>query len=109
MASGLSEKPAEPQRLERLRARGSGLRRLTARGVGITSIFNVGVYGLSFAKTLIVAGFLPASQYGVWGILVIALGTLAALKDVGVDDKFVQQDEPDQEAAFQKAFTMGVL
>ena len=32
--------------------------------------------------------------------------TLAWLKQIGIADKFVQQDEADQEAAFQKAFTL---
>jgi O-antigen/teichoic acid export membrane protein len=34
--------------------------------------------------------------------------TLSWLKQVGISDKYVQQDEPDQERAFQKAFTLEV-
>jgi len=60
-------------------------------------------------KGFIVAGLITAHDYGVWGLLFISLGTLYWLKDIGVADKFVQQDETDQEVAFQKAFTMELL
>ena len=46
------------------------------------------------------------ADYGIWGILAISLGTLLWLKQVGIGDKYVQQDELDQEQAFQKAFTL---
>ena len=50
--------------------------------------------------------FSRTSDYGVWGVLSIALAGLFWFKQVGVGDKYVQQDEPDQELAFQKAFTL---
>src|SRR5439155_1534225 len=49
---------------------------------------------------------LEPRDYGVWGMLVVALGTVLFLRQAGIGDKFVQQDEPDQELAFQKAFTL---
>jgi O-antigen/teichoic acid export membrane protein len=39
-------------------------------------------------------------------VLAAALGTLLWLKQVGVGDKYVQQEEDDQERAFQVAFTL---
>ena len=42
-------------------------------------------------------------------MLVVSLGVLARLKLVGISDKYIQQEEPDQELAFQKAFTLEVL
>ena len=48
----------------------------------------------------------PPTEYGVWGILVAALGTLLWLKQVGIGDKYVQQEDDDQELAFQQAFTL---
>ncbi len=50
-----------------------------------------------------------ATDYGVWGVLVVSLGVLARLKLVGISDKYIQQDEADQELAFQRAFTLEVL
>lgn len=61
---------------------------------------------LGFFKGFIVAGFLTATEFGVWGLLVISLGTLLWLAQLGIDDKYVQQDHPDQEKAFQLAFTL---
>jgi O-antigen/teichoic acid export membrane protein len=82
------------------------LRQRVARGTLITAAFNIGLQLLGFVKGFIVAGFLTAEQYGVWGLLMISLGTLLWLAQLGIDDKYVQQDHPDQEKAFQLAFTL---
>lgn len=82
------------------------LRRRVARGTLINAVFNIGLQLLGFMKGFIVAGFLTASEYGLWGLLVISLGTLLWLAQLGIDDKYVQQDHPDQEKAFQLAFTL---
>ncbi|MBA2504445.1 MAG: oligosaccharide flippase family protein [Thermoleophilaceae bacterium] len=72
----------------------------------MNAAFMVGVQTLGLLKGLVVAAFLTRSDYGIWGILVVSLVTLALLKEVGVSDKYLQQDESDQELAFQKAFTI---
>jgi lipopolysaccharide exporter len=82
------------------------MRSRAARGVLVTSAFMIGLQTLGFLKSFVIAGFLTKSEFGVWGVLVVALGTLSFLKDVGIADKFVQQDEPDQRLAFQVAFTV---
>jgi O-antigen/teichoic acid export membrane protein len=82
------------------------LRRRVARGTVLNAVFLAGLQLLGFFKGFIVAGFLTASEYGVWGLLVISLGTLLWLAQLGIDDKYVQQDHPDQEKAFQLAFTL---
>jgi O-antigen/teichoic acid export membrane protein len=82
------------------------LRQRVARGTLINAVFNIGLQLLGFMKGFIVAGFLTAAEYGVWGLLVISLGTLLWLAQLGIDDKYVQQDHPDQEKAFQLAFTL---
>lgn len=82
------------------------LRQRAARGTVINAAFNIGLQLLGFLKGWIVAGFLTAMQYGVWGLLVISLGTLLWLAQIGIDDKYIQQDHPDQEKAFQLAFTL---
>lgn len=86
-----------------------GLRERTARGTLVNAAFTVGLASLGFIRGFAVAAFLTAEEYGVWGILVIALGTITNLKLVGINDKFIQQDEEDQELAFQKAFTLDTL
>jgi hypothetical protein len=79
----------------------TGRRRLAARGVVINSGFLVAIGTLNLLKGLIVAGFLTASEFGVWAIVVLAITIIAVIKQVTVGDKYVQQDEPDQEVAFQ--------
>ena len=83
-----------------------GLRRRAARGTVINAAFLIALNGLGFFKGFIVAAYLTTSEYGVWGLLVISLGTLLWLAQIGIEDKYVQQDHPDQEAAFQVAFTI---
>src|SRR5581483_2613198 len=55
------------------------------------------------------AALLTRSQFGVWGVLIVSLGVLARLKVIGIADKYIQQDEPDQQLAFQKAFTLEAM
>src|SRR4051812_20053126 len=91
---------------ERIDLRGRSLRQHAARGTIINSAFQVGLAGVGFLRRIIIAAFLTREEFGIWGILVTTLMTLAWLKEIGVSDKYVQQSEPDQKAAFQKAFTM---
>jgi O-antigen/teichoic acid export membrane protein len=90
----------------RLAAVRGGLRRHAARGVLINAAFLTALTLLGFLKGFVLASILAPSEYGLWGILAATLGTLAILKQLGVSDKYVQQDEPDQELAFQRAFTL---
>ena len=99
------ETPAE----ERFDERPSGLRGMVARGTIINAAFLVGLDSLSLLRTFVVAGFLTTADYGVWGILLISIGTLGMLKEGLVGDKYVQQDEADQEKAFQQAFTLEAI
>jgi O-antigen/teichoic acid export membrane protein len=86
-----------------------GLRARAARGTIINTAFSVGLHTIGFFKSFAVAALLTTTEYGVWGILVISIGTLTWLKDVGINDKFIQQEEGDQELAFQKAFTLEAI
>lgn len=86
-----------------------GRRRRVARGTVINSAFLIGLGTLNLFKSFLVVAFLTASEFGVWSILFLALAFVGAIKAVVVSDKYVQQDEPDQELAFQKAFTLELL
>jgi O-antigen/teichoic acid export membrane protein len=89
----------------RVDLRGGTLRQQTARGALINSGFQIGLAALGLMQKLAVAVFLTTSEYGLWGLLVATVISLAFLKQIGIGDKYVQQDERDQVAAFQKAFT----
>jgi len=86
-----------------------GLRHRAARGTIVNAGFMVGLDTLNLLRAFIVAALLTASEYGVWTVLVITIGTLGLLKEGIVGDKFVQQDETDQERAFQRAFTLEAI
>jgi O-antigen/teichoic acid export membrane protein len=106
--------PATPPELDEPPGTGrfaftGSLRSRAARGTLINTAFTVALGGLSLVKGFILAGFLSRSDYGVWGVIAVSLSTLLFLKQAGVGDKFVQQDELDQEAALQKAFTLELM
>ncbi len=86
-----------------------GLRSHTAQGAIITSTFNIGYAALGLVQRVAVAAYLTASEFGFWGLVVTTLVTIGWLKQVGVSDKYVQQDDSDQETAFQRAFTLELV
>ena len=85
------------------------LRSRTVRGVGVNAVFLVVVEAASLAQGLIVARVLGPSQIGLYGIVSITAMTLIALKRVGIDEAYVQQDEADQQVEFQRAFTLELM
>jgi polysaccharide transporter, PST family len=94
---------------ERIDLEKGGLREQTAKGTIVNAAFQVGLTALGLVKGLAVAAFLTTSELGLWGLVFTTLVTIAWLKQVGVGDKYIQQAEVDQEAAFQKAFTIEMI
>jgi PST family polysaccharide transporter len=88
------------------RSSASSLRRIAARGTIVNSAFAIFLAALNTFKRLVVVAFLTREEFGLWGILLSTLITLAWLKDLGIADKYVQQREGDEASAFHKAFTM---
>jgi O-antigen/teichoic acid export membrane protein len=99
----------EVARRRGFKLRGRTVRQHIARGVVINAAFTIGFSALSLVRGFVVAAFLSREDYGVWGILAVSLFTLLSLKNIGIGDKYIQQDEEDQEAAFQKAFTLELM
>ncbi|HEX8067723.1 MAG TPA: oligosaccharide flippase family protein [Thermoleophilaceae bacterium] len=94
---------------DRVALGGRTLREHAARGTIINAAFTVGLAGLGLVRNLLIAAFLTASEFGLWGLVYVSLSALLFLLGIGVSDKFVQQAERDQEAAFQKAFTINLV
>ena len=86
-----------------------GLRRRVARGTIINSLYLVAINGLTIFQGLLIARLLGAAEYGLWGLLMVVFGTLSFLAAIGFNDKYIQQDHPDQQAAFEIAFTLQAL
>lgn len=87
----------------------SDLRRRAARGVVLNSGFQIGLSGLSLLQRLVAAAFLTRAEFGLWAVILTVIVSLSWIKDLGIADKYIQQSDDDQEAAFQKAFTLELL
>src|SRR5688572_197112 len=87
----------------------AGRREIAARGTLINSGFQIGLGSLNMLRTIIVAGFLTATDFGIWGIVLLMVGFAGVMKNAAIGDKYIQQSEEDQELAFQKAFTLDLL
>jgi O-antigen/teichoic acid export membrane protein len=101
--------PEPISKTRKIDTKGLAMRVFAARGVVINTAFEVGFSGLGLIQGFVLAGLLSTGDYGIWGILMASLGVLAQLKIVGIGDKYLQQDEADQELEFQKAFTLEIL
>jgi O-antigen/teichoic acid export membrane protein len=88
---------------------GSGLRIRTARGTIVNAVFFTAINTLALVRGFLVAAFLTTTEYGVWGVILVILYTLQFLRQVGIGEKYIQQDEADQEHAFRKAMTLEVV
>jgi polysaccharide transporter, PST family len=85
------------------------LRLRTARGTLVNAVYMIGASVIVLIQAILIARFLPTSVLGHWGLLMAGFITLLTLGSVGIDDKYVQQDEADQQRAFEIAFTIQVL
>jgi len=85
------------------------LRRITARGTLVNGAFLAFLSLLNLVRSFILAHELTRTDYGIWGVILISLGTLLWLKQAGVGDKYIQQNDTDQEEAFQRAFTLEAM
>ena len=94
---------------KRVNLRGRSLRAVTAQGSVINGAFTIALSGLSFLKAFVVARFVTPEEYGVWGLVTVGVVLLAALIEVGIGDKYIQQDSEDDETAYHKAFTLYML
>jgi O-antigen/teichoic acid export membrane protein len=103
----MPEEETTESREQRFGKEGS-LRVRTARGTIINGLFLTMVNGLAMTRGFVVAAFLTTAEYGVWGTLVAVVATLQILKQVGIGDKYVQQDDSDQRLAFQLAWTFEI-
>jgi O-antigen/teichoic acid export membrane protein len=86
-----------------------GRRVKAARGAVINTGFLIALNMLGLMKGFLIAGFITVAEYGVWGLLLASFAALFGLVQIGVNDKYIQQNAPDQQAAFQVAFTLQLI
>ena len=85
------------------------LRRRTLRGAAVTGAFLAAIDGLVLIQGLVVTRLLGPEAIGLYGVVSTTVISLIALKRIGIDEAFVAQEEPDQEAEFQHAFTLELI
>ena len=83
-----------------------GLRTATARGGVVNAVFLSGAEALVLVQGLLATALLGPGAIGLYGIVTTTAMTIVALRRVGIDEAFVQQEAADEEAEFQRAFTV---
>jgi O-antigen/teichoic acid export membrane protein len=78
------------------------MRERVARGVLVNSAFAIAMQSLGLVRGFLVAGFLTRAQYGLWGVLIVGLLTVGWVRQFGISDRYLQQDDEDQETAFHE-------
>src|SRR5215218_8819131 len=83
-----------------------GLRTTTARGGVLNAVFLSGAEALVLVQGLLATALLGPGAIGLYGIVATTAMTIVALRRVGIDEAFVEQEAADEEAEFQRAFTV---
>lgn len=84
----------------------STLRARLARGGLVNAGFMTGAEALVVAQGLLATALLGPEQIGLYGIVTTTAMTIVALRRVGTDEAFVRHEAADEEAEFQRAFTV---
>ncbi|WP_028059694.1 oligosaccharide flippase family protein [Candidatus Solirubrobacter pratensis] len=88
------------------RSPGDGLRVATARGGVVNAAFLSGAEGLVLVQGLLATALLGPDAIGLYGVVSTTAMTIVALRRVGIDEAFVQEQAADERAEFERAFTV---
>src|ERR671933_111664 len=83
-----------------------GLRAATARGGVVNAVFLSAAEALVLIQGLLATALLGPRAIGLYGVVTTTAMTIVQLRRVGIDEAFVQQAAEDEEAEFQRAFTV---
>jgi O-antigen/teichoic acid export membrane protein len=83
-----------------------GLRAATVRGGMVNAVFLSGAEALVLLQGLLATALLGPAAIGLYGVVTTTAMTIVQLRRVGIDEAFVQQAADDEEAEFQRAFTV---
>ncbi len=72
----------------------------------VNAAFLSGAEALVLVQGLLATALLGPGAIGLYGIVTTTAMTIVALRRVGIDEAFVQQAAADEEAEFQRAFTV---
>src|SRR3954447_25341416 len=102
----VASRPMPSPRRDPAGASPRSLRAITARGGAVNAVFLSGAEGLVLAQGLLATALLGPGAIGLYGIVTTTAMTVVQLRRVGIDEAFVQQHADDEEAEFQRAFTV---
>ena len=74
-------------RTRRFDLRGRTLRQHAARGALVNTGFMVGLSFLGFIRGFVLAGFLVATDYGIWGITLLTMNIVASARTVAYSSR----------------------
>src|SRR3954469_25206548 len=86
--------------------RGQGLRVATARGGVVNAVFLSGAEALVLVQGLLATALLGPDAIGLYGVGTTTAMTIVALRRVGIDEAFVQEQASDEREEFERAFTV---
>src|ERR671931_1708505 len=95
-----------PRPMPRSSSAPASLRALTARGGALNAAFLSGAELLVLLQGLLATALLGPHSIGLYGIVTTTAMTIVQLRRIGIDEAFVQQAAEDEEAEFQRAFTV---
>ena len=72
----------------------------------VNAAFLSGAEALVLVQGLLATALLGPDAIGLYGIVTTTAMTIVALRRVGIDEAFVQERAADEEAEFQRAFTV---
>ena len=87
-------------------AKAAGLRAAVARGGVVNALFLSGAEALVLLQGLLATALLGPQAIGLYGVVTTTAMTIVALRRVGIDEAYVQQEAEHEEAEFQRAFTV---
>jgi O-antigen/teichoic acid export membrane protein len=83
-----------------------GLRVATARGGVVNAVFLSGAEGLVLVQGLLATALLGPDAIGLYGVVTTTAMTIVALRRVGIDEAFVQEQAADEREELERAFTV---
>jgi len=87
-------------------AKAAGLRAAVARGGVVNALFLSGAEALVLLQGLLATALLGPQAIGLYGVVTTTAMAIVALRRVGIDEAYVQQEAEHEEAEFQRAFSV---
>lgn len=92
-----AERPTPPPRT---------LRTAMTRGVAWNAAFQAFATVVQMARGVLIAALVSPEEYGLWGGVLAVIGAAGVLKQIGIVEAYLADDDPDEHRSFRAAFTL---